>query len=106
MALLERVGPDCLINKFGVNIIIDGKINDDVDKSTSYSKKIGRLLSVNANKDNHRVPLVILQSIMEPEIFGPALEKFEKSIGVSNSCIKNCLEYNVSDIILQSMFGS
>ena len=100
MALLERIGPDCMINKFGVNIIIDGKTNDDVDKSTSYSKKIGRLLSVNANKDNHRVPLVIFQSIMEPGIFGPALNDFEESIGVSNSCMKNCLEYNESDIIM------
>ncbi|XP_028411012.1 uncharacterized protein LOC114533638 [Dendronephthya gigantea] len=85
MSLLERIGPDCMINKFGVNIIIDGKTNHDVDKSTSYSKKIGRLLSVNADKDNHRVPLVIFQSIMEPKIFGPALKEFEISIGLTQN---------------------
>ena len=83
MALLARVGPDCMINKFGVNIIVDGVTNKDVDMSTEYSKKIGQLLSVNANKDNHRVPLVIFQSIMEPDIFGKSLKKFERSIGVS-----------------------
>jgi hypothetical protein len=83
MALLERVGPDCMINKFGVNIIVDGVTNTDVDLSTAYSKKIGQLLSVNANKDNHRVPLVIFQSIMEPDTFGQSLVDFEISIGVS-----------------------
>ena len=83
MALLARVGPDCMINKFGVNIIVDGKTNKNVDMSTEYSKKIGQQLSVNANKDNHRVPLVIFQSMMEPETFGQSLIDFEQSIGVS-----------------------
>ena len=83
MALLARVGPDCMINKFGVNIIVDGKTNKNVHMSTEYSKKIGQLLSVNANKDNHRVPLVIFQSMMEPETFGQSLIDFEQSIGVS-----------------------
>ena len=83
MALLEKVGPDCMINKFGVNIIIDGKTNNDVDVSTKYSKKIGRLLSVNAKKDNHRVPLIIFQSTMEPAAYGQPLKDFERSIGVS-----------------------
>lgn len=83
MSLLERVGPDCMINKFGVNLIIDGRPNKNVDISTKYSQKIGRLISVNANKDNHRVPLVIFQSMMEPSTFGNSLIEFEKSIGVS-----------------------
>jgi hypothetical protein len=83
MKLLERVGPDCMINKFGVNFIVNGVKNNDVDLSTEFSKKIGLLVSVNANKDNHRVPLVIFQSIMEPDTFGPSLVEFEKSIGVS-----------------------
>lgn len=82
MELLERIGPDCMINKFGVNIIIDGVINDDVDISTEYSKKIGRLLSVNADKDNHRVPLVIFQSLMETKTFGDSLKEFERTLGV------------------------
>jgi hypothetical protein len=85
MALLDRVGPDCMINKFGVNLIIDDVKNNDVDLSTEYSKKIGRIVSVNANKDNYRVPLVIFQSIMEPDTFGSSLVDFEKSIGVSTS---------------------
>ena len=83
MALLARVGPDCMINKFGVNIIVNGEKNKDVDLSTEYSKKIGQLLSVNANKDNHRVPLVIFQSMMDPHTFGQSLIDFEQSIGVS-----------------------
>jgi hypothetical protein len=85
MALLDRVGSDCMINKFGVNLIIDDVKNNDVDLSTEYSKKIGRIVSVNANKDNYRVPLVIFQSIMEPDTFGSSLVDFEKSIGVSTS---------------------
>ncbi|CAB3994442.1 group II decarboxylase family [Paramuricea clavata] len=39
MALLDRVGPDCMINKFGINLIIDDVKNNDVDLSTEYSKK-------------------------------------------------------------------
>ena len=83
MALLDRVGPDCMINKFGVNFTVHGKANTDVDLSTEFSKKIGQLVSVNANKDNHRVPLVIFQSLMEPNTFGQSLIDFEKTLGVS-----------------------
>ena len=76
-----------MINKFAINFTVNGKPNDDVDLSTEYSKKIGQLLSVNANKDNHRVPLVIFQSLMEPGTFGNSLVEFEKSLGVSNYSI-------------------
>lgn len=83
MALLDRVGPDCMINKFGVNFTVNGIANTDVDLSTEFSKKIGQLVSVNTNKDNHRVPLIILQSLMEPDTFGQSLIDFEKTLGVS-----------------------
>jgi hypothetical protein len=85
MGLLDRVGPDCMINKFGINFIVDGVKNNDVDLSTEYSKKIGRIVSVNADKNNYRVTLVIFQSIMEPGTFGQSLIDFEKSLGVSTS---------------------
>ena len=48
MDLLNRNGPDCMINKFAVNfkIMQSGSselvLNPDVDMSTEYSKKIGR----------------------------------------------------------------
>ena len=72
-----------MINKFAVNFTVNNEANKDVDLSTEFSKKIGRLVSVNANKDNHRVPLVIFQSIMEPDTFGQSLVDFEKTLGVS-----------------------
>ena len=72
-----------MINKFAVNFTVNNEANKDVDLSTEFSKKIGQLVSVNANKDNHRVPLVIFQSIMEPGTFGQSLVDFEKTLGVS-----------------------
>ena len=72
-----------MINKFAVNFTVNNEANKDVDLSTEFSKKIGQLVSVNANKDNHRVPLVIFQSIMEPGTFGKSLVDFEKTLGVS-----------------------
>ena len=85
MALLERVGPDALINKFGLNVKIGGVLNDDVNVSTDFSRKVGAILLVNATNDVHRVPMIIFQSLMERKTFGESLEKFEKSIGVSMS---------------------
>ena len=50
----------------------------------TFERVFDRLLSVNAGKDNHRVPLVIFQSLMEQETFGPSLVEFEKEeLGVS-----------------------
>ena len=86
MDLLTKVGPDALINKFGINYKIGNILNDDVNESTDFSKKIGSIVSVNADKDTHRVKLVIFQSLMEPGTYGQALVDFEETIGVSMYC--------------------
>ena len=85
MNLLGEVGPDALINKFGMNVKIRGTLNDDVDVSTNFSKKVGQILSVNADKNTSRVSMVMFQSLMERETFGLALAEFEREFGVGTT---------------------
>ena len=88
MKLLGEVGPDALINKFGMNVKIGESLNDDVKVSTDFSKKVGQILSVNADKNTSRISMVMFQSLMEPKTFGPALKKFEWELGVRNGLPK------------------
>ena len=91
--LLNEVGPDALINKFGMNMkkVGSNDLNPDVEESTRFSKLVGKMLSVNADKNNSRVSMVMFQSLMEPDTFGPALVEFEQSIGVCNAILLRLL---------------